>query len=528
MSYDYIVVGSGSSGCVVAARLSEDPNCRVLLLEAGGAKPNLQVSTPGLVATLWRTKYDWGFRTAPQPNMGGRQGYWPRGKILGGTSCLNYMIYMRGHRADYDRWRDLGNEGWGYDDVLPYFKRSEDSELGEGAYHGSGGPIRAERVAEPSEICQLLAEAGADVCGVSLVDDLNTPEREGFGPFQLTTRNARRCHSAVAFLEPAIGRPNLTIKTGALVERVIIEGRTATGVRYRDNGQSKEARAAGEVVLCAGSIGSPHVLLLSGVGPADELRSVGVSVTHDLKGVGKNLQDHLYFFAGYEVTSKAAGNVNIPNILGWLGRYLLTRRGPLASTGCEYGGFVRSHSGAPIPDLQFHILATAPPQAALDEINYEPRGRGCSIVPTLIYPKSVGELRLTSADPTAAPLIDPHYLEDGADLDLLVRGTRIAHEMAQHPSLRSHLGRPLGPGSDFGSTDSEIQQGIRDRAATIFHPTGTCKMGNDSLAVVDPTLRVHGIDNLRVADVSIMPTIVGGNTHAPATMIGEKVVDLLR
>ena len=528
MVYDYIVVGAGSAGCAVAARLSEDPRRRVMLVEAGGAKANLQVSTPGLASTLWRTKYDWGFRTAPQSHMGGREGYWPRGKVLGGTSCLNYMIYMRGHRADYDAWREMGCEGWGYDDVLPYFKRSEDNVLGEGPYHGAGGPVRAAPVEEPSEICQRLAAAGSEVCDVPLVDDLNTPEREGFGPLQLTTRDSRRCSAAVAFLEPAMDRPNLTVVTEALVERVLVEGGRAKGIRYRRNGRSTDAHAEAEVVLCAGSIGSPHILLLSGIGPAEDLETVGVHVIHDLPGVGKNLQDHLYAVVGYEVTSKTAATVNLFNMLGWLGRYLVTHRGPLTSTGCEYGGFVRTHSEATIPNLQFHLLATVPPTAALDEINYEPRGRGCSILPTLIYPKSVGELRLKTYDPGVPPWIDPHYLEEEEDMETLLRGTQIAHEMAQSSAVRGHLGKPLSPAGQFSATDSEIRQAIRDRAATIFHPIGTCKMGVDSMAVVDPELRVRGIERLRVADASIMPRIPGGNTNAPATMIAEKAVDLLR
>jgi len=526
MSYDYIVVGAGSAGSVVAARLSADRRCRVLLLEAGRRSKDLRIRTPGLVATLWRTKFDWGFHTEPQKHMDRRRNYWPRGKVLGGTSCLNYMIYMRGHRADYDGWRDLGNEGWGYDDVLPFFKRSEHNTRGADPHHGAHGLLGVSDVSE-SEICRLLTVAGAEACGVPLIDDMNAPEREGFGPFQLTVRDGRRSDTGTAFLDPAQNRHNLTVVTEALVESITFKGTRATGVRYRHNGATVTATAGTEVVLSAGAIGSPHLLLRSGVGPADELQTAGVSAHHDLPGVGKNLQDHLLAPVGYEVLTDAAGNVSPLNMLGWLGRYLLKRQGPLVSSGAEAGGFVRTHDAATIPDLQFHFLGTIPPIEPLDDVNYEPKGRGCSIVPTLIYPESVGELTLRSADPEAAPLIDPHYFEQEADVETLLRGVRMAHRIADHDSVRDLLGRPLTPASHRDATDEEIRADLRARATTIFHPVGTCKMGSDPSAVVDAELRVRGLEGLRVADASIMPKIVGGNTNAPTIMIGEKCATFL-
>lgn len=526
MTYDYVVVGAGSAGCVVAARLSEDPRCRVLLLEAGPSSRDLRIRTPGLVSTLWRTRFDWGFRTEPLTHMANRRGYWPRGRVLGGSSCLNYMIYVRGHRADYDGWRDLGNEGWGYDDLLPLFRRSEDNARGADTFHGVGGPLRVSDVRE-AEICRLLTEAGSRATGAPLLKDVNTPEREGFGPFQLTVRDGARCSTDVAFLRPVLGRPNLTVTSGVLVERVLLDGRRATGVRYRGAGGAVDVRAAEAVVLCAGAVGSPHLLLLSGIGPADDLRVLGVEVRHDLPGVGRNLQDHLVAPVGWAVRSDVAGNLTPLRLLGWLGRHVLTGRGPMSSSGAEAGGFVRTTPAAPIPDLQFHFLGTSPPADALDEVNYDPRGRGCSVAPTLLYPESVGEIRLRSPRPDVPPIVDPRYLEAEADLETLLRGVRMAHRIAASDPVADHLGEPRTPLSFPDASDEALRTAIRERASTLFHPVGTCKMGRDPLAVVDPALSVHGLEGLRVADCSIMPTIVGGNTNAPAIMIGEKLASLL-
>ncbi|NVB42688.1 GMC family oxidoreductase N-terminal domain-containing protein [Pseudenhygromyxa sp. WMMC2535] len=526
MDYDTIIVGAGSAGCVIAARLSADKKRRVLLVEAGRRTRDLRVQAPGLAASLWRTKFDWGFRTEPQPHMAQRRNYWPRGKVLGGTSCLNYMIYMRGHRGDYDGWRDEGNEGWGYDDVLPYFKRSEDNADGGDHYHGVGGPLRVTRKRE-AEICHRLAAAAADALDAPLIDDVNAPEREGFGPFPLTIRGGQRCHTGAAFLDPVMGRPNLEVIEGAVVERITFSGGRATGIRYRRGGEVITARAGGEVVLCAGAIGSPQLLLRSGVGPGEALHALGIAVSHELPGVGKNLQDHLFVPAGYEVEAEVAGEMEPVNLLRWLGRYVVSRAGPLSSSGAEAGGFVRSREDVALPDLQLHFLGTGPSMASLDDSNYTPEGRGCSLMPTLLYPESVGELRLRSADPEDPPIIDPHYLEAEADVDTLLRGVRMVHQIVEHPEIRPLLGRALTPMSRVDASDALIRADIRARASTLFHPVGTCKMGTDETAVVDAELRVHGIEGLRVADASIMPRIVGGNTNAPCVMIGEKAAALL-
>ncbi|MDH5676275.1 MAG: GMC family oxidoreductase N-terminal domain-containing protein [Myxococcales bacterium] len=526
--YDYVVVGAGSAGAVVAARLSEDAGATVLLLEAGGSHQDLRIRAPGMVGTLWRTKFDWAFKTAPQPGLGGRSNFWPRGRVLGGSSSINYMIYMRGHRADYDGWRELGNEGWGYDEVLPYFKRSENNARCGEPYHGRGGPLDVTDIAEPAPIGELLVEAAAQTLGAPRIDDMNVPEREGFGPFQKTIRDGRRCSTAMAFLEPAAERANLTVETHALVDRIGFDGKRAAAVHYVANGRAVEARVAREVVLCGGAIGSPQVLLRSGVGPADELRGAGIEVAHDLPGVGKNLQDHLMAFVSHEVVTDATVSVQPLALLGWLGRYLFSRRGPLAATPAQSGGFVRTTDAVKIPDLQFHFLSTGAMDEALDEINYDPRGRACALVPTLLYPKSRGEVRIPSADPQAAPLIDPRYFSEEEDLQTLVRGVRMAQEIANSARLRGVLGAARKASPPAGGSDAAIAASIRRYANTIFHPVGTCKMGRDPMAVVDAGLRVHGLEGVRVADGSIMPTIVGGNTNAPVIMIAEKASDLMR
>lgn len=524
-TYDYVIVGGGSAGCVLANRLSADPKNSVLLIEAGGPDTSMRVHTPGLVGLLWRSRYDWTYFTSPQPGLQGREMHWPRGKVLGGSSSINYMIYMRGHRDNYDQWRELGNEGWGYDDVLPYFKRSENNARGADAFHGAGGPLDVTDVVV-NPMTDLLVEASQDALGVAGNRDFNGAEQAGAGRFQATIRAGKRCSSAVAFLRPARSRPNLTVETGAVVDSVAIEKGRAVAVRYRQGKKARQASAAREIILSSGAIGSPEVLLRSGVGPADELRALGLPVTLDLPGVGKNLQDHIMVGVALKDKAGITGHVNPLNLVRWLAQHRMTGAGPMASNAAEAGAFVKSSAATSRPDLQFHFLPVASDQVNYDAGMFMPKGHAFVMIPTVLYPKSRGEIRLASADPAKRPIVDPRYFSEDADLRALVEGVRMAQRISRSRYLAHCRGRALSPLAE-SEDEATLRAEVRLRCNTLFHPVGTCKMGSDREAVVDASLRVRGVEGLRVVDASIMPTIVGGNTNAPTIMIAEKAADLI-
>lgn len=521
MTWDYVVVGAGTAGCVLAARLTEDPSVRVLLLEAGDRDTAREIGIPAAFSKLFKTKDDWDYSTEPEDGCDGREMYWPRGKVLGGCSSINAMIYIRGARADYDAWRDAGCEGWGYDDVLPYFRRSEDNSRGADEFHGAGGPLPVADLRDPSPLSADYLDA-CELAGLARNPDFNGAHQEGVGTYQVNQRRGRRASAAQAFLRPALKRPNLEVRTFAHATRVVVEAGRAVGVEADVAGRREVFRASREVVLCGGAVGTPQLLLLSGIGPADELRALGIDVVVDAPRVGKGLQDHLAVAAVYMADAPVSyfGADKKPSVLL---RYLLTRKGPFSSNVAEAGGFVRTRSDLPGPDLQLLFGPTMFMAHGLEEAP----GHGFSLGSYLLTPQSRGSITLRSADPMAKAVVRANYLSERADLDVLVEGMRLTIDVASRAPLSRHSGGRFLPavGAD---DDAALQAHVRQRAETIYHPTSTAAMGVADDAVCDPQLRVRGVEGLRVVDASVLPDVPRGNTNAPVVMVAEKAADLLR
>lgn len=518
--YDYIIVGAGSAGCVLANRLSEDSKVKVLLLEAGGPDNRKECHIPVAFSKLFKTACDWTYYTEPEARLGNRNLYWPRGKMLGGSSSMNAMIYIRGHRSDYDGWCDLGNAGWGYQDVLPYFKKSEKQQNGGSEYHGDSGPLVVSNLRSPNPLSQAFIEA-AEQCGFPRNSDFNAESQEGFGFYQVTQCDGKRCSAADAFLKPAMSRRNLKIKTGVQVFDIIFERKRAIAVSLQQDNGSVQEHAEREIILCAGAIGSPQLLMLAGIGPVERLRNLGIPVLLDLPGVGANLQDHPAVPIAYQCTQPIS-LLNAETLSG-LARYMVFKDGMLTSNVAEAGGFIRSRDDSTAPDLQFHFG----PGYYVDHGFQESKHHAFTLGPTVIRPRSRGRISLRSSNPLDSPLIEPNYFSDPRDLDVMLAGVRLARTIASAAAFGKYRGPEMLPGPDAKDANS-LRRHIEKYAATLYHPVGTCKMGNDSMAVVDSELRVRDLEGLRVVDASVMPLITAGNTNAPTIMIAEKAADLIR
>ena len=529
--FDYVIVGGGSAGCVLANRLSEDRDVTVCLLEAGPPDRHPLIHMPMGIIWMMRSKVlNWNLYTEREPEMGGRRMFWPRGRMLGGSSSSNAMCYLRGHPADYDEWAALGNPGWSFDDVLPYFKRSENQERGPSPYHGTGGPLNVADLRSPNRLTDVFVDAGVEA-GLPFNKDFNGENPEGVGPFQVTQKNGRRCSTARGYLKPVRSRPNLTVITDAYATRVLFEGNRAVGVECRHRGAVLRAGAKKEVILSAGAIQTPRLLMLSGVGDSQHLAEIGVEVRHHLPGVGQNLQDHLDIILVQACTQPVSYGVTWRTVLRGgvdLLRYVHAGRGMFTTNGAEGCAVARSAPDEARPDLQFHFSPGKLRNHARDLLFL--CGEGYSLHVCNLRPKSRGDIRLTSADPAAPLAIRANYLAHPDDLEHMLRGFKLARRILGAKAFARYRGEEIVPGRGV-SSDDEIRDFIRAKAETIYHPIGTCKMGDatrDPLAVVDARLRVHGLAGLRVVDASIMPLLVGGNTNAPTVMIAEKAADMIK
>jgi choline dehydrogenase len=538
---DYVIVGAGSAGCVLANRLSADGKTKVLLLEAGGDdRPthnlgqfmsNLMIHVPvGYSQTLKDPKVNWLYTTEPDPGTGGRPHVWPRGKVLGGSSSINGLLYIRGQHADYDGWRQLGCDGWGWDDVKPYFLRAEHQERGASAEHAVGGPLNVSDAADTHMVSEAVIDACAEA-GIARKADLNGEDQEGASWYQLTIRNGQRCSAAVAYLHPVMGRANLRIETGALAAKVLFDAKRAAGVEFIQNGVRRTAKAAAEVILAGGAINSPQLLQLSGVGPGELLREHGIAVVADLAGVGQNLQDHYMTGARYRLK---AGTVSVNEMskgvrmVGQLAKYLFQRRGLLALSAAHIAAFCKSRPDLAGPDIQFHVLpATMDLEKLFNEQKMVMEDRpGLTMAPCQLRPESRGSIRIKSADPATYPTIVANYLSDPLDQEVAVAGLRWCRTIAEQPALAKYVEHEMDPGP-AASTDEQLLDFARMTGSTLYHPVGTCQMGSGPRAVVDTQLRVLGVEALRVVDASIMPRLVSGNTNAPTIMVAEKAADLI-